>query len=87
LGSDESVGGLLQLGLGIEVAQVLERVDGNILGDSGFTSCDGFVQPWVLESFFSGWSLVLIKSKKFRDEIFALIRNSFPGWVVEVELS
>jgi len=41
----------------------------------------------VLKSFFSRWSFVLIKSKKFRDEIFASIRDSFPGWVIEVELS
>ena len=29
----------------------------------------------------------MVKSKKFRDEIFALIRDTLPGWVIEVELS
>jgi hypothetical protein len=29
----------------------------------------------------------LVESKKFRDEIFAQIRDAFPGWIIEVELS
>jgi hypothetical protein len=41
----------------------------------------------MLEGIFSRRSLVLVKSKKLSDEFFALIGDSFPGWVVEVELS
>jgi len=43
LGSDEGVGGLLQLRCGIEVGQVLERVDGDVCGDSGFTGLVGLL--------------------------------------------
>jgi len=77
----------LQLSLGIEAGQVLQRINGDILIDGTLNSFVGLLNPWVFKSLFSRWSLVLVEGKKFRDEVFALVRDSFPGWVIEVELS
>jgi len=59
--------------LGIEVAKILKRVDSDVLLDLSLSVLGGGFQPWMLQSSFGRWSLILIKSKKLSNEIFALI--------------
>jgi len=78
LRSDESKGGLLQLGLGVEVLQVTERfncqlgVDGLLVEGS---------DPFVFQGLFSTWSLILVFGQKLGDEVLAEVRDVAPSRV------
>jgi len=87
LGSDEGVGGLLQFRVGIEALEVGQSVHGHIRGETFVLELIGLNNPWVLQSLFSGRSLVLIKGQQLRYEILGLFGNCRPDWVSEGELT
>ena len=60
LTGNESIGGLLKLGLGIEVLEVGKSTDGHLTADLALGLFGGYLDPWMLQSLFGGWSLFLV---------------------------
>ena len=58
LTGDESICGLLQLGFGIEILEVGKGTNSLLTVDLVLT----LLNPWMLQSLFGGWSLVLVHS-------------------------
>lgn len=78
---DESVSGLLQLGLGVEAGQVVQSRDGGVgveLLELGF---HGTLDPRVLKSLLGRGSLSLVLGKQSGDEVLGLVGDGVPDWV------
>jgi len=78
---------LLKLGRSIEVFQIVQRAYCGIFVEAWNYCIVSLFQVWMLKSLFGWWSSILIEGKKFGNEIFALIWDRFPHWVVEIEFS
>jgi hypothetical protein len=84
---DKGVSGLLQFRVGIEALEVGQSVHGHIRGEVFVLELVGLNDPWVLQSLFGGWSLVLIECQKLGNKILGLFGNSSPDWVSKRELA
>jgi len=87
LRSDESVSGLLQLGVGIEVLQVCKGVQSNISLEIGSGQLVCFNNPRMSQSLGGSRSFVLIKSQKLSNEIFSSSGDRSPDWIGKREFS
>jgi len=78
---------LLKLRWSIEVFQIVQRAYCGIFIEALNYCIVSLFQPWVLKCLFGWRSSILIEGQELGNEIFALVRNRFPDWIVEIELS
>lgn len=87
LGGDESVSGLLQLRLRVEVLEVLKGTHSHVSVQVGLLQLIHFLDPRVLKGLLGGRTLILIFCEQLCDEVFGLVRHLTPDSVLEGELA
>ena len=81
MGGDESESGLFEFGVSIEALEVAESSHSDILRNGILLSLGGILNPWVLQSLLSRWSLVLLFGEELSDEVLSLVGDLGPNRV------